>query len=335
MSLSITKVLVVGSGSIAKRHIRNLRSCYPDAVVACVSSTGRPINPGEVGASVVYSDIQVAAVESPDFAIVASPANLHLQHVKLLIDHNIPVLVEKPLCMEVNEFEQSQWINHHALIRVAYNLRFMPAAQKMKRLIEEGIVGRVSTVFVEVGQYLPDWRPDQDYRTGVSAKRELGGGVLLELSHELDYLNWIFGEFDQVFGVIRNTHSLDIDVEDNVDAILQQEGGLIAHLHMDFLQHKPSRICKVIGEMGTLVWDLMDNEIIHSQPGGRTAVIFSDSTYDRNQMYVDQIEAFVQYVDGEATFASSPESAAAVLRLVEAIRQSDRSRQAVSVGRKH
>jgi predicted dehydrogenase len=331
MRCKIQKVLVVGSGSIAKRHIRNLRHCYPNALIACVSSTGRKIEPADVGASMVFADLQVAAKEAPDFAIVASPANLHLQNAKLLVDHHIPVLVEKPLCMASEQFILEEWSEHGHLVRVAYNLRYMPAAQKMKELLDLNHLGRITTVLVDAGQYLPDWRPDQDYRTGVSARRDLGGGALLELSHELDYLTWFFGRFDWAFGVLRNTKWLDIDVEDNVDAILHSEQGLVAHIHLDFLQRQASRSCKVIGENGALVWDLIKNRIDLYLTGCQTETVYTDITYDRNLMYIDQTTAFVKYINGEGQFETSLESAAEVLQLADSIRNSSQCQQPVPI----
>src|SRR5690606_29956228 len=105
---------------------------------------------------------------------------------------------EKPLSDSLESFARAGEVllENSAKIEVAYNLRFMPSAIRLKELLTEQIVGRIHSVSIEVGQYLPDWRPATDYRKNVSACKKLGGGVLLELSHELDYLTWLFGEFD-------------------------------------------------------------------------------------------------------------------------------------------
>ena len=318
----IRQALVVGSGSIAKRHIRNLREQFPDADVLCVSSSGRPLNKNEVGASEVVPDLSTAISRQPDFAIVASPAPFHLRNADELLVAQVPVLIEKPLCVSFSEMKQFDLSRHTAGIGIAYNLRFMPAAIKVKTLLDDGVVGPISTAFAEVGQYLPDWRPDSDYRSSVSARKDLGGGALLELSHELDYLNWFFGPFSRALGVIRSTGQLDIDVEDNVDALLELERGLMVHVHLDFNQRQPCRRFKAVGKLGTVLWDLMANEISLLRPDGLVEKIYADPSYDRNQMYMDQMNAFIRFAQGDAVFGSSLDSASVVMRLIESIRAS-------------
>lgn len=318
--------LVVGSGSIAKRHIRNLRDQFPSADVVCVSSSGRKLAASEVGATAVADTIEHALIYTPDIAIVASPASFHLSHAQILLEAGVPVLIEKPLCVELTDLSKLSLDKYEAKIGVGYNLRFMPAAKVVKKILSEGIIGKVSTVFAEVGQFLPDWRPGADYKKGVSARRELGGGALLELSHELDYLSWFFGGFSEASAITKNSNRLNIDVEDSVDALLTNEQGTVFHLHLDFLQRSPSRIFKAIGENATLVWDLLANEVKLLKPNGEFEVLFSDASYDRNEMYVDQLRAFIDFSTGSGEFSSTLESGIEVMRLVEALRQSDTQR---------
>jgi predicted dehydrogenase len=321
----IKLALVVGSGSIAKRHIKNLHEQFPDVNVICVSSSGRMLNTTEVGASEVVADLATAIKRKPDLAIVASPAPFHLSNAEELLASYVPVLVEKPLCDSLSELKRFDLSRHNGVIGIAYNLRFMPAAKKVKKLLDDSAIGSISTAFAEVGQYLPDWRPDSDYRKGVSARKELGGGALLELSHELDYLTWFFGPFSRALGVIRNTRQLDIDVEDNVDALLEQEQGVMVHVHLDYNQRQPCRRFKAVGELGTIVWDLIANEVTVLHPGGSIEQIYTEPDYDRNQMYIDQMDAFINYIDGSAEFESSLESSSNVMSLIESIRVSSQN----------
>tara|TARA_R110000851_G_scaffold135045_1_gene270426 strand:- start:14033 stop:15028 length:996 start_codon:yes stop_codon:yes gene_type:complete len=320
------QALVIGSGSIAKRHIRNLRELYPDAEVVCVSASGRHIVASDVGATSAADTIEAAVLNKPDIAVVASPANFHLAHAETILKASIPVLIEKPLCVEYSDLWRFPVDRMKGKVAVGYNLRFMPAAEVVKDLVDSGSLGRISTVFCEVGQYLPDWRPDADYRKGVSAQKKLGGGALLELSHELDYLNWIFGSFSEVSAVMGSSGLLDIDVEDTVDAMLTGQGGTIFHLHLDFLQRCASRSFKAVGENGTLTWNLLSNEVTFHKSGATMEVLLSDSGYDRNEMYVEQLRAFVAYAEGGSEFSSTLESSIEVMRLVDAIRLSDQQR---------
>ena len=192
-----------------------------------------------------------AVAWAPDLAVVASPAPLHLDHACLLLDAGVPVLIEKPLSDSLDRVRDAAPLlaRHRDRIEVAYNLRFLSSARRMRTLIDEACVGRILGLRIEAGQYLPDWRPQADYRRQVSANRSLGGGVLLELSHELDYLIWLFGRFDQVFCMATNSGQLEIDVEDRADILLSRED-LTAQVHLDFLQCRASRSCKVIGSTG-------------------------------------------------------------------------------------
>jgi predicted dehydrogenase len=323
--------LVVGSGSIAKRHIRNLCQLYPDAEVVCVSSSGRKLKASDVGATRIACTMQNAISDKPDIAIVASPANFHLRHASYLIEAKIPVLIEKPICVELAELRRYSLDNSKNKIAVGYNMRFMPAAIAVKQFIDSGALGRISTVFAEVGQYLPDWRPETDYRTSVSAQKELGGGALLELSHELDYLNWFFGSFEEISANINCIKSLDIDVEDTVDALMINKSKISFHLHLDFLQHFPNRSFKAVGENGTLVWSLLANEVVLYGPRQESEVIYSDTNYERNEMYIEQLRAFLRYARGSGKFESNLKTSIEVMRLIEAIRLSNQKRSLIKL----
>jgi predicted dehydrogenase len=322
---------VIGTGSIAKRHIRNLRSLYPKANIVCVSSSGRKITASDVGATSTSNSIEDAILKKPDFAIIASPSNFHLIHASKFIILKIPILIEKPISANYAELSKFKFDRKKDKIAVGYNLRFMPSAKSVKQIIESNALGKISTVSAEVGQYLPDWRPGSDYRKGVSAQKKLGGGALLELSHELDYLNWLFGRFTEVFAITSNSKILEIDVEDNVDALMTNKNGTIFHLHLDFLQRSPCRYFKAVGEKGTLTWNLLNNEVSFHECQGTSKVIYSNPYYDWNEMYLDQLRTFELFTKGQADFESGINSSIEVMRLIEAIRLSNSQRSWVNL----
>lgn len=326
--------LVIGSGSIARRHIANLKLVFPNAEVGCIAASGRALVPEECGADRVFVSLDEAlATWKPVFAIVASPSPWHLAQVRQLVAAGVPSIIEKPLANDFSlAVEEVDALRPYAdRLEVGYNLRYLPSAQEMKRLLDTGVLGRIHSVLIDVGQYLPDWRPQSDYRLNVSARRELGGGVLLELSHELDYLTWLFGRFEQVYCVTGESGNLDIDVEDRVDAILSREDGLAAVVHMDFLQRAVNRTCKVIGENGTLRWNIATNSVSLLEPGKQEAVLFADEAYDRNAMYISELERFALVASGTLPPLVSLEDGLYVLRLVDAMKASARERKAVSI----
>ena len=125
-------------------------------------------------------------------------------------------------------------------------------------------MGDLHSVRCEVGHYLPYWRTNTDYRKSVSAQKILGGGVLLELSHEIDYLIWIFGSISKVNAFLTRHSSLEIDVEDTAYLRLElsnthQEHNPFAILTMDFIRSDSTRACYAIGSEGTLKWDGISN----------------------------------------------------------------------------
>lgn len=325
------KALVVGSGSIARRHLANFRQLLPGAEVGCVSASGRSLSDGETTATTQLQSMAAAIAWSPDLAVVASPAPLHLEHARQLLEAGVPVLIEKPLSdsLERVRAEAPLLTLYRDRIEVAYNLRFLSSAKRMKTLIDDVCVGRILGIQIEVGQYLPDWRPQADYRSQVSANRSLGGGVLLELSHELDYLTWLFGRFDKVFCIATNSGQLEIDVEDRADILLSR-GDLTAQVHMDFLQRRASRSCRVIGSTGTLQWDLIANRIVLEQPSG-DVVLFSDPSVDRNDMYIELLRGFIELAAGRAAPRITLAEGMAVLELIDAIRESAASGRQVSL----
>ena len=216
----ISSILVIGSGSIAKRHIANLRLLHPGVDIICVGSRGKSFSPDMVGATTVMTAIDDAIKVGLDYAIIASPAHLHIKHAQILLNKNIPTLIEKPLCVELTDIKEFNFDEKRHKVAVGYNLRLMPSAQKVKQVLMSGSLGKIISAHADVGQYLPDWRPGLNYKNSVSAQAVLGGGALLELSHELDYLIWFFGNFIQVSGFLGYSKLLDIDVEDSVDAML-------------------------------------------------------------------------------------------------------------------
>jgi predicted dehydrogenase len=323
VSQIIRKCLVVGSGSIARRHLANLRLLLPEAEVACVSASGRTVAEGETAATSCLADLAAALAWQPDLAVVASPAPWHLEHALALLESGIAVLIEKPL--------SDSLARHAALadriaplrdrIEVAYNLRYLTSCQRMKKLLAEQAIGRIHSVHIDIGQYLPDWRPQSDYRRNVSARRELGGGVLLELSHEFDYLTYLFGAFDRVFCQIGQSGELDIDVEDRADMMLMRADGLVAQVHMDFLQRKATRRCKVVGHHGNLLWDLNRNQIVRETAVGQET-LFDDAAGDRNAMYLELLRGFIALSLHRTAPRIPYEDGLAVLRMVDAMRRS-------------
>jgi len=203
-------------------------------------------------------------------------------------------------------------------------------------LVRERRVGHVLSVRAEVGQYLPSWRPGGDYRSNVSAQAALGGGVLLELSHELDFLRWIFGEIDWVNAALLRQSALEIDVEDTVHLMLgfhgaTDRGPLVASLDIDFVRHDTVRNCVAIGEEGSLRWNALEAKVELFEPGGTAWQVLTEHPTQRDDSYLAEWRHFLECVETGATPMITGEDGLAVLRVIEAARASSAARAIAKV----
>lgn len=314
--------VVVGLGNITRRHRRNLRLLFPMCTIIAVSASGRmPVDGSITDADIVTNNLDEAIRRAPDFAIVASPAVSHAEHTIKLINSGIPVLVEKPVVADSQQAEAliKACSDTNARVAVAYCLRYLSSARAVKRILEDEEIGIVFNAQVSIGQYLPDWRPGTDYRNSVSARKELGGGVLLELSHEFDYLHWLLGPQSVRFACLRRSSELALEVEEFADVVLENRQGAISTVHLDFLQRSAMRRCTLIGSSARLEWDLIGNSVQLFDCSGKT-VVLDEPTWDKNNMYLDMIRDFIEMIEGRTNNCVGLDDALRTVLLVEKIR---------------
>jgi predicted dehydrogenase len=267
------RLLIVGLGSIGSRHLRTARAVASDAELAVLRRRCEGVPEGAVAC---FTDLGEALAFGPRAAVIATPATRHLEAALPLAEAGVHLLVEKPIADGPDGVADLVRLceRRGVTLMTGYNLRFTPALRRLRARLDEGVVGRVLSVRAEVGQYLPTWRPGRDYRDGVSARRDLGGGVLLELSHEIDYVRWLFGEVRRVQAVVRRQSDLEIDVEDTAHLLLgidsRHDVGheIVANVSLDFIRHDATRRCTVIGETGTLRWTHAGGLVEHYPAGG-------------------------------------------------------------------
>ena len=316
------KIAVIGLGNIANRHRRNLKTLYPDAQIIVMSASGRM--PAE---EISDSDIIVATLEEilsaeVDFAIVASPATFHALHTIPLLKAKVPVLIEKPVTASNEDANGiiACLTECTTPVAVAYCLRYLPSMQVVQKFLAEQAIGQLYNAHIEIGQYLPDWRPSKDYRTSVSANEHLGGGALLELSHELDYVEKILGPLTLEHAILRSTQELQLNVEDIADLILRTEDNAVVQIHLDFLQKKAYRKCRFMGSSGTIEWDLIKNEV-QLITAKCTQIVYSEPDWDKNQMYLAMVQDFVAQIKNTANYCVTVSEAAQTVKLINQIKQ--------------
>jgi predicted dehydrogenase len=298
----IKRFLIVSLGSIGLRHLRNLRALRPDAHIA-VLRQHTSVESGAVpaGADQQFTTLEQVLAYKPDAAIIAGPSTTHLDLAIHLAKAGVHLLIEKPLADKPEGLDVLIKLckQHGLILMTGYNLRFLPSLREVHRLIKAGTIGRVLGARAEVGQYLPDWRPLSDYRQTVSAQRGLGGGVLLELSHEFDYIYWMFGSPARVTARGGHYSQLEVDVEDMVEITLEyQSPARLINIHLDFVQRAPMRRCRFIGDAGTLLWDgLTDRIECYKAETGKWEIFNEFACNDRNQMYLDELQQFFRCIE--------------------------------------
>jgi predicted dehydrogenase len=288
------KILLIGPGSIGTRHLRNiLQLGYTDITV--VSRSG--VLPAEFSAMKVYSDVAGALASSSfDTAILCTPTALHTSDLLQLLTAKVRnIYIEKPVSHSIENLDEIVALakSYSNNIVVGFDLHFDLGLLKIKELLSKETIGKLVSVNAQVGQYLPDWRPHEDYRNGMSAKRKTGGGVMLDLVHEFDYLLWLCGSVKKVGCFFNNSGALTIETEDIAEVLLSFESGVIGTIHLDYLQQKLVRNCMITGYNGSIFWDIAENKVrwINKEKEEQE---YNYKGYERNDRFVNIMKAFLE-----------------------------------------
>jgi len=206
-------------------------------------------------------------------------------------------------------------------------MRFHPGLRILKELIDSGKLGRVLWLSVEAGQYLPDWRPWQHYRESYSGRQELGGGIILDGSHELDYICWLLGRPTDVMCRAEHLSSLEVDVEDSAWIHLTFPERRRAELHLDFVQRAYTRTCKVVGETGSALWDFNLQEVrwFSAEQRGWNSIPYA---FEANDMYVSEMVHFLESLGSGTGPLVDLEQSRDVIKVVEAAKRSSQEGRA-------
>lgn len=294
------RILVIGCGSIGERHIRNLKDFPVGEIIAHDIDQRRLLAIGKKHEIKTYTSLGRALSQNVDAALVCTPPSTHISIARKVINCRAHVFIEKPLSHSLKGVDEliDRARRKNLTIMVGYNFRFHPGVTLTKRLIDKGEVGKILSARAEVGQYLPDWRPWQDYRRSYTARKKLGGGIILDGSHELDYMRWFLGEVKEVFCFAGKLSRLEVDTEDTAEILLKFKSGAIAGIHLDFVRRDYSRNCEIIGEAGSIVWSYPDGLVKVYFARKKRWRIFKTSG-DPNEMYVREARHFIKCVQGK------------------------------------
>lgn len=254
------KLVIVGLGSIGKRHKQNLELL------------GHEIIP---------------SFGKADGVLICNPTALHLQTALKATRLGLPVFIEKPLSHNLDNLDRLK-----GNILVGYCLRFDESLRKFKKTIPSR---GIKSVKIVCQSWLPDWHPSMNYRQSYSAKKELGGGVLLDLSHEIDYVLWFFGPVKKVSAKLQMAPELNIETEAIAGLQLEFISGIKADIHLSYASHQPARFCEIKTSDQLFRWDYQPN----------------------NEMYLEEMKHFIKVVKGQEKPLVTVADGINVLKVIE------------------
>lgn len=337
------KFLIAGFGSIGRRHFRNLLALGEGDIL--FYRTGRGTLPDdELRGFPVENELSAALAHRPDCVIIANPTALHLDVAIPAARQGCHLLLEKPVSHSLERIDELQAAveSGGGQVLVAYQYRFHPGLQLVKRLLSPlpsplfpsplspaplipNFSVRPLSFRAHWGEYLPGWHPWENYREGYSARANLGGGVILTLSHPFDYLRWLFGEVEALWAFNARLSDLDMDVEDTAEIGLRYQSNVLGSLHLDYNQRPPANWLEIIASQGTLRWDNADGAVrlwaaedgSTDSPRGATGwqVFPPPENFERNDLFLAETRHFLALARGQAQPACSLSDGVKALKL--------------------
>jgi len=334
------KILIIGLGGIGQRHLRNLRMLRGNDI-EIIAYDLRP-NPlvltdqlkVEEGVRLeekynlrTFLDLEQALAQKPQAVFVCNPTSLHIPAAIRAAQEGCALFIEKPLSHNLERVDEliSLVESDSLAAAVGYQMRFHPCVQRLHELVQEKKAGRILSVRAEVGEYLPGWHTYEDYRQMYASRQDLGGGVILSQIHELDYLYWLFGMPRRVFALGGHLSSLEVDVEDTSDILMEcvTDGGPIpVSLHQDYIQNPSSRTCQVVGDAGKILVDVRALTVDVFDGQGNHVEASSYEGFQRNQLFLDELRCFLDCMQGKQTPLVNLRDGAQSLRMALAAKES-------------
>lgn len=325
--------LVVGGGSIGRRHTQNLRQLGLEVAVVDQAAEVRTELAAELGVRTFAKMSDGLDSEYPDIVVICTPNSSHIKPAVEAARAGCHLLIEKPLSDGMDGVDELEAVvsAQDLITLVGCNLRFHPDIKKLRGLLDGDVIGRIVAARIEFGSYLPGWFPDKDYRESYSARDDLGGGVILDCIHEINYARWLFDEFETVSALAGQRTGLDIETNDIAGILAETADGIVCEFHLDYIQREYSRSCHIIGENGTIRWSWENERVVWYVADEDT-----HSTYERpadwgiNDMYVEEMKHFLSCVRSHEATNCSVSCGMRDLAVALAARQSAESGRHVS-----
>ncbi len=299
-----TKILVIGSGSIGTRHIENLSKIIEKVTVYSYRKKQLFKSSGNIELVRNLDD----AINKSDGVIIANRTDKHVEVAMKAIKENKNLFIEKPISNSMKNINllKEIGIKNKIIIETGFMLRFHPNLIKLKEFLNKNQFGEIHYARVSVGQYLPDWRPGVDYRQGYGAKKDWGGGVTLDLIHEIDLVCWLFGSVNKVSAMFRYSKKLEIETESVSQINLRMQSGVLVQINLDYLRPSYGRFTEIVTEKGVISWDYLSGNVIYEDSNKVKTILHKvDKDFTRNNMYMDEIKHFISSINGNNLLKAS------------------------------
>lgn len=296
------KLLIVGLGSIGKRHLTNFLK-YTKNIDVCDTRIDR-LNEVKKKFNIenYYNNLDKAfKISNYDAVLICTPPSSHLNIAKLAVKHNCSLFIEKPLGMNVKGWKNISNIcrNKKLINYVAYCHRFIPYTQFLKKIIEKNTIGEIFSGHLRWASYLPNWHPYEDYRDFYMSKKHLGGGSLLDDSHGIDLIRYLLSDIDSVFGKVCNLSNLEMTSDDSIHGIMNLKNKTLINLSFELYETSPEISLKLTGSKGSIKWDRVKNII---EVYNKNQKKLKTHTFDLNNlmsMYTLQTKYFINLLNGK------------------------------------
>lgn len=325
------KFLIAGFGSIGRRHLRNLRTLGETDIIL-LRSNKSTLPDDEITGLPVETDIAAALAHKPDAVIISNPTALHLDVAIPAAKAGCAILMEKPVSHSLerlDEFKQAAKAGGAGVL-LGYQFRFHPGLRQVKTWLTDGLIGRPLSFRAQWGEYLPNWHPWEDYRKSYTSRPDLGGGVVVTLSHPIDYLRWLLGDVKSLWAFSGRLSDLEIQVEDYAEIGMQFANGVTGSLHVDYYQQPPSHTLEIAGTAGRITWDNADGTArLFQAQTGQWVEVSLPANFDRNDLFIDESKHFLDIVQKKAEPVCSLADGEAALKLCLAVHESAAREQLV------
>ena len=315
------KILICGVGSIGERHINNLLSLgYSDIIL--FRSKNKKLRTIKKKFP-TFTNLSKALNEKPEVAIVSNPTHLHLRTLMKCVQSKCHVFIEKPISQNLRGYKKIKEliIQHKRHVVVGYMMRYHPCIIQIKKWIDKKRIGKILHFKSEWGEYMPGWHPWEDYKISYAGKKEMGGGPILTLSHDIDLSLLFCGEYKDVLGNYRSISDLKINTEDVADILISFKSGASANIHLNYLSRPSSRKINIIGSKGQISFNYYKNEAKMFINGKHSKTYNVSKKFNRNDLFVDEIKDFFNKIKNKNPNVRNIDNAFKIVKIANIVKK--------------